>query len=156
MRTSNNDIRRGNMDTNQPSKEQASIRTNKYGKKCPQHHIPAQKNKHLGKTKDKCYRRDWTSEKTKVDPGRTRDHLWISRITTWKPYEWKRPRGRERTRDELDDYWKGTIWHRIAQDRHTWKPHTEAFAQPRDNGTAGQRDTLAAQWRWWIRFCNLL
>ena len=31
-------------------------------------------------------------------------------------------------RDELDDYWKGTIWQRIAQD----KQHAEAFAQPRD------------------------
>ena len=45
-----------------------------------------------------------------------------------------------RWRDELDDYWKGTIWQRIAQDSQMWKQHAEAFAQP--------RDTTAAQW-WW-------
>ena len=36
-----------------------------------------------------------------------------------------------------DDYWKGTIGQRIAQDRQMWKQHAEAFAQP--------RDTMAAQ-----------
>ena len=35
-------------------------------------------------------------------------------------------------RDELDDYWKGAIWQRIAQDGQMWKQHAEAFAQPRD------------------------
>ena len=55
-------------------------------------------------------------------------------------YEGKRPRGRptRRWRGELDDYLKGTIWQRIAQDRQMWKQHAEAFAQP--------RDTMAAQW----------
>ena len=57
--------------------------------------------------------------------------------------EGKIPRGRpaRRWRDELDDYWMGTIWQRIAKDRHNimWKQHVEAFAQP--------RDTMAAQ-RW--------
>ena len=36
-------------------------------------------------------------------------------------------------RDELDYYWKGTIWQRIAQYRHMGNQHTEAFAQPGDN-----------------------
>ena len=45
MRTSNNDIRCGNMDTHHPSKEQASCRTNKDGKEYVKHHIPGQKNK---------------------------------------------------------------------------------------------------------------
>ena len=56
------------------------------------------------------------------------------RITSWKRYERKIPRGRpaRRWRDELDDYWKGTVWQRIAQDRQMWKQHAEAFAQPRD------------------------
>ena len=36
--------------------------------------------------------------------------------------------------DELDDYWKGTIWQRIAQDRQMWKQHV-----------VQQRDTMAAQ-----------
>ena len=41
---------------------------------------------------------------------------WTSHITTWNLYEGKRFRGRpaRRWRDELDDYWKGTIWQRIA------------------------------------------
>ena len=38
----------------------------------------------------------------------------------------KRPRGRpaRRWRDELDDYWQ-----RIAQDRHIWNQHADAFDQ---------------------------
>ena len=40
-----------------------------------------------------------------------------------------KPRGRpaRRWRDELDDYWKDTIWQRIAQDRQMWKQHAEVF-----------------------------
>ena len=59
-------------------------------------------------------------------------------LTTWKPYERKRPRGSlaRRWRDELDDYWKGTIWQRIAQDRQMWKQHAEAFTQPQDSMAA--------------------
>ena len=37
MRTSSNDIRRGNMGIHQPGKEQASSRTNKDGKKYVKH-----------------------------------------------------------------------------------------------------------------------
>ena len=47
----------------------------------------------------------------------------------------KIPRGRpaRRWRDELDDYWKGTIWQRIArEDRQMWTQHAEAFVQARD------------------------
>ena len=60
------------------------------------------------------------------------------RITTWKPFERKRPRGRpvRRWSDELDDYWKGTIWQRIAQDKQMWKQHAEAFAQRWDSMAA--------------------
>ena len=58
MRTSSNDIRRGNMGTHRPSKEQASSRTNKDGKEYVNHHTQAQKNKHLGKRKDKGHIRD--------------------------------------------------------------------------------------------------
>ena len=44
----------------------------------------------------------------------------------------ERPRVRpaRRWRDELDDYWKGTIWQSIAQDGYILKHHTDAFAQP--------------------------
>jgi len=39
-----------------------------------------------------------------------------SRISTWEPYnkQWNRGRRVRRRRDELDDYWKGTIRQRIA------------------------------------------
>ena len=43
MCTSSNDIRRRNMGTHHPSKEQASSRTNKDGKEYVKHHIPGQK-----------------------------------------------------------------------------------------------------------------
>ena len=52
MRTSSNDIRRGNKGTHHPGKEQVNNRTNKDGKEYVKHHIPGQKNKHLGKGKD--------------------------------------------------------------------------------------------------------
>ena len=83
----------------------------------------------------------WVREKTKVidvieqvrrrkwtwagHVSRIRDNPWTLRITTWKPYEKKRPRGRpaRRWRDELDTYWNGTIWQRIVQDRQMWKQH---------------------------------
>ena len=60
-----------------------------------------------------------------------RDSRWTLRITTWKPYERERPRGRPeiRWRDELDVYWKDTIWQRIAQDRRMLKQHADAFVQ---------------------------
>ena len=69
--------------------------------------------------------------------SRIRDNRWTLRISTWKPYERKRLRRRPTKRDELDDYWKATIWQRIAQDRQLWKQHAEVFFQP--------RDTMAAQ-----------
>ena len=43
MRIFSNDIRRGNMDTHYPSKEQASSRANKDRKENVKHHIPGQK-----------------------------------------------------------------------------------------------------------------
>ncbi len=43
MRTSSNDIRRGNMGTHHPSKEQASSHTNKDGKEYAKRHTPGQK-----------------------------------------------------------------------------------------------------------------
>ena len=52
-----NDIRRGNMDTHNPCKEQASSRTNKDGKEYFKHYILEQKNKHMGKRKDQNHRR---------------------------------------------------------------------------------------------------
>ncbi len=96
----------------------------------------------------------WVREKTKVTDvieqvrrrkwtwaghvSRIRDNGWTLRITTWKLYLRKRPRGRPAIcwREELDDYWKGIIWQRIRQDRQTWKQHAEAFAQPRDTAAA--------------------
>ena len=67
-----------------------------------------------------------------------RDNQWTLRITTWKPYERKRLRERpaRRWRDELDDYWKGISWQRLALDRQVWKEQAEAFAQTRDSMAA--------------------
>ena len=131
-----------NMGTHHPSKEQVSIRANKDGKEYIKHHIPGQKNKYMGMRKTKVTyvieqvrRRKWTWT---GHVSRIRDNRWTLRITIWKPHERKRPRGRpaRRWRDEID-YWKGSIWQRIAQDRQTSKQHAESFAQP--------RDTVAAQ-----------
>ena len=70
--------------------------------------------------------------------NRIQDIQWTLRITTWKPYERKRSRGRlaRRWRDELVDYWKATIWQRTAQDRHMRKQHGEAFTQPQSSMAA--------------------
>ncbi len=117
-----------------PSKEQASSRTSKDGKEYAKHHIPEQKKIRVReKTKitdvnEQVRRSKWTWA---GHVNRIRDD-WKLRIATWKPHEKKR-----RWRNELDDYWKGTIWQRIALHRQMWKQHAEPFAQP--------RDTLAAQ-----------
>ena len=138
MCTSSNDVRHRNMGTHHPSKEEASSSTNKDGKEYV--------------FLSRCLTNIWVWEKTTVTDviekvSRIRDNRWTLCITTWKPYKRNRPRGRpaRRWRDEQDDYWKGTIWERIAQDKQMWKQHAEAFAQP--------WDTTAAQWwwRWWIK-----
>ena len=54
MRTSSNDIRRGNMGTHHPSKDRGSSYANKDGKVSVKHHIPGQKHN------------IWIREKTKV------------------------------------------------------------------------------------------
>lgn len=97
---------------------------------------------------------DWVREKTKVTDvittvrrlkwtwaghiSRIQDNRWTSRITSWRPYDGKRSRGRpaKRWRDDLDDFWRSAIWRREAQDRLTWKKHAEAFAQQRDTTAA--------------------
>ena len=50
--------------------------------------------------------------------SKIRDNRWTLRITRWKPYERRRPRGRpvRRTTRLLE----GTIWQRIVQDRQMW------------------------------------
>ena len=135
MRSSSNGIRRGNMGTHHPSKEQAGNRTNRDGKEYVKHHIPGKKINIWVREKTKVAdmikqvrRRQWTWA---GHVSRTRENRWISRITTWKMYEMKRPRGRPARRwtDELDDYWKGTIWQKMAQNRLMWKQYIEAFAQ---------------------------
>ena len=34
--------------------------------------------------------------------------------------------------DEIDTFWKDTIWQRVAQNRQTLKQNVEAFVQRRD------------------------
>ena len=89
----------------------------------------------------------WTSQETEVDLGRARqqdtrtpmDTAYHHLETLRKEKTWRK--AGETWRDELDDYWKGTIWQRIAQDRQMWKQHAEAFAQLRDI-------TATQWWRW--------
>ena len=98
------------------SKEQASSRTNKDGNEYVKHHIPGGGNiwvkEKVTDVIEQVRRREWTRARY---VSRIRDNRCVH-ITTWKPYESKRSRGRpaRRWRDELDDYWKGTIWQRIA------------------------------------------
>ena len=132
MHTSSNDIRRENLGTHHPCKEQASSRKTKMERRMLNITYRDRKNNHLGKTKvtdvtGHVRRQKWTWA---GHVSRIRDNRWTLHITNWKPYERKRPRGRPARlwRDELADYWKGTIWQRIAQDRHMWKQHAEAFA----------------------------
>ena len=97
----------------------------------------------------KCLQLTWLKKsKERCGPGHdvsveyeiTNEH----RVKTWKTYKEKWSNGTlvRWCRDNLDKYWKGTIWQRLAHDRQTWTQHGEAFAQP--------RDTAAAQWWWWL------
>ena len=73
-----------------------------------------------------------------------KDDRWTSHVTTWRPYDEKRRQGRPAKwwRDDLEKYFNSDlIGHRAAQDRLTWRRHTQAFAQPRDN-------TAVQWWRW--------
>ena len=70
--------------------------------------------------------------------NRLKDDRWTSRVTAWRPYDKKRRQGRpaKRWRDDLDKYWRDTIWQRISQDRVIWRRHADAFAQPLDTTAA--------------------
>ena len=72
--------------------------------------------------------------------NRIEDDRWSSRVTIWRPYDKTKRQGRpaNRWRDDLDKYWRDTIWQRTVQDRLTWRRHVEAFGQ--------QRYTTPAQW----------
>jgi hypothetical protein len=66
--------------------------------------------------------------------SRMSDNRWTILLTDWRPRDGHRKRGRpsKRWRDELDHYWRTVAWKRYAQDRGTWKQHTEAFIQQVD------------------------
>ena len=83
----------------------------------------------------------YTSQKTEVDMGRARQQDTRKPMDTALPPGNRRkgtPRGRptRRWRDELDDYWMGTIWQRIAQDGQMWMQHVDVIATPPDNMAA--------------------
>ena len=138
MRTSSNEMRRRNMDTDQTNKAQASSRNKKDGKEYVNHHIPGHNTNICVREKPKVThvieqvrRRKWSQTE---HVNRIRGNRWARRITTWTPYERKIPRGRPARRwiEEVNDYWKGSVWQRIARDRQIWMQHAEAFAQPLD------------------------
>ena len=122
--TSSNDIRRGN--TTQAKNKLAAAQTKT---KRSMFHITYQDQKiniwvremiQVADVMEQVRRRKWTWAGY---VSWIRNNRRTLRVTTWKPNERKRPRGRpaRRWRDELDDYWKDTIWQRIAQDRQMWK-----------------------------------
>ena len=100
----------------------------------------------------------WVREKTKVtdriEPVRKREWTWAGRvsrirddrwtlcITSWKPYERKRPRGRparrwRRTRQLLEGY-------HLAEDSATYTYWSNILRLSPNHGR-----TTAAQWWWW-------
>ena len=142
MRTSSNDIRRetwalttqakNKLTTAQTKMEWSMLKITYRDRKT---NIWVREKTNVTDVFEQVRRRKWTWA---GHVSRIRDNRWTLRITTWKPYERKRPRGRpaRRWREELDDYWKGTIWQRIAQHRQMWKQHAEVFTQPRDTMAA--------------------
>ena len=72
-------------------------------------------------------RKQQASSRTNKDGYEITDRHCVS-----PPVNPTRGRPARRWRDELDNYWNGTIWQRIAQDRQMWKQQAEAFAQLRD------------------------
>ena len=61
--------------------------------------------------------------------SRRTDNRWTQRLTQWQPRDGKRSRGRQRKRwrDDLDKYWGHSTWQRVAEERHIWRSHAEAF-----------------------------
>ena len=97
MRSSSNDIQRGNMGTHQPSKEQASSRTTQMERNMLNIAYRDRRKTNMGKRKDQGHRRDWNTE---VDLGRTRlqitayHHLETPKIPRGKPTTGRVPSGR--------------------------------------------------------------
>ena len=89
----------------------------------------------------RIHRNEVENEKNDNGPGQgistvstTTDGFRVSPIGGHNIMTRKHPQWRpaKRWRDDLDKYWRDTIWQRTAQDRLTWRRHAEAFAQPRD------------------------
>ena len=69
--------------------------------------------------------------------SRRTDNRWTSQITSWRPMDGYRNRGRQRVRwrDDIDSYWGTVHWQGAARNRTTWHQHAEAFIQQWiDNG----------------------
>ena len=79
---------------------------------------------------------------------RLKDDRCTSSVNTWRPYDNKRRQGRpaKRWRDDLDKYWRYTIWQRTSQYRLTWRRRAEAFNQPRDNNYDWPMAMVMALW----------
>ena len=81
-----------------PTKQKQASSRIKDGQEYVKHNIPGQINKHLGKRNDKGHilikqvtrwTRSWAGHVSRI-----RENRWTLRITSWKPYERKRPRGK--------------------------------------------------------------
>ena len=81
MLTSSNDLRRENMGTHHPSKEQGSSRKNKNGKEYVIHHMQEQKKKNM-----------WVREKTMVtdmvEQVRRRKWTWAGHVSRIRDNRW--------------------------------------------------------------------
>ena len=124
------------MGTHRPSKEQVSSRTNKMDR-CMLNITYPDRKTNIWLREKTGPSRDGTSRKTEVDLGRARQQItsYVMNINCVSP-PGNPTKGKDleeparRRRDQLNDYWKGTIWQRVAQDRHV---KAAFFAQPRNS-----------------------
>ena len=118
IRTSINDIRRGNIETHQSCKEQANGRINKDGKKYVKQNILDIKLRNTGKRKTKVIDESDQVRRRNRLGGHAYQLTDGHRVSQFgNLHEGNRSRGRPTRcwRDQLDYYWKGTIWQRIRK-----------------------------------------
>ena len=69
------------------SKERTSSHTNKDGKEYVKHHIPGQKNKHLGKRKDKGHRLNKSEHRSGPEQGTSAEYEITNGLITYHHME---------------------------------------------------------------------
>ena len=67
---------------------------------------------------DTCEENEMVLPRAHQPPQTVKDNRWTSpRVTAWRPYDKKRRQGipAKRWRDDMDKYWRDTIWQRTRQ-----------------------------------------